>query len=343
MIKASRDNAFDLFRGIAMVAVVAIHAGGTGWKWNVYYMLVIQQVYLFAVPLFFFMSGYFLPKSISETGHGNLEFVIQKLKRILIPYFIWSSGVLFFVFKNYDISDFITKIILGRALGPYYFIVVLATLFIVTPSLYWLSRKDYGLCLIIFINIMTLIGIYYLRLFTESGLVWWKASLPFTTWIFFYYLGLIVNLKGLKNLLPRCFNQKHALYCVVGSLILSIVESFILAKEYGSAANVNSSVKFSSFLYSTFVIIYLLMMKNKIRNLSKSLIVIGKYSFGIFLIHELFRYRLSNILSANDLLYSFQPIMQIVVIVVTLCLSLFTIFIMQKILGKKIASKYLGF
>ncbi len=343
MVKTIKDDAFDAFRGIAMVAVVAIHAGDTGWKWNAYYMLVIQQLYLFAVPSFFFMAGYFLHRSFSQCGHRYIELITTKSKKILIPYLTWSSLIIFFVFQNFDLTNFFRKIILGRALGPYYFIVVLASLIIITPCLYWLNRKDYGLVVIIFINVISLVAIYYLRLFTESGLVWWKASLPFTTWIFFYYFGFIVKLEGLKNLLPRLFSEKHALYCVVGSLLISIVESFILANEYGSSANANSAVKFSSFIYSTFIIIYFLLLKERIQVFPKILLIIGRNSFGIYLIHELIRYRLSNFLSGNALLYSFQPVLQLIVIAATLTLSLMVIVITNRLLGSKIASKYLGF
>lgn len=83
-------------------------------------------VYSFHMPLFFFLSGMFVNKSLSK-GKG---FIGDKIKTIVYPYFLWSliSGGVQVLMSNYttkgrQIEDLF--VILHQPLGEYWFLYVL--------------------------------------------------------------------------------------------------------------------------------------------------------------------------------------------------------------------------
>ena len=65
-MQQDRDISFDAFRGIAIIAVVAIHAFDTDFwvrcsqpfRWNCFPLIAYRQLLNFAVPAFIFISGY---------------------------------------------------------------------------------------------------------------------------------------------------------------------------------------------------------------------------------------------------------------------------------------------
>ena len=73
---------FCILSGIAMVMIVAGHAG--------YTILTVGDLfpyYSFHVPLFMFISGYFYREEKEKDAFAYWK---QKVKRLLLPYFIWN-------------------------------------------------------------------------------------------------------------------------------------------------------------------------------------------------------------------------------------------------------------
>ena len=70
LYRKTEINAFDVFRGLAIIAVVAIHAiyfGGSPHSGGfVYY----RQLLNFCVPAFFFISGYWASRKQIESVDG---------------------------------------------------------------------------------------------------------------------------------------------------------------------------------------------------------------------------------------------------------------------------------
>lgn len=73
---------FCILSGIAMVMIVAGHAG--------YTILTVGDLfpyYSFHVPLFMFISGYFYREEKEKDAFAYWK---QKVKRLLLPYFVWN-------------------------------------------------------------------------------------------------------------------------------------------------------------------------------------------------------------------------------------------------------------
>ncbi len=63
------------------------------------------------------------------------DFISKKLKRVLIPYFLWSIIIMLFLHQNTNITDIIFSLLLGKAQGTYYFIIALSLLICISPLL----------------------------------------------------------------------------------------------------------------------------------------------------------------------------------------------------------------
>ena len=65
----------------------------TGW----WYVFSKEWIYIFHMPLFFFISGYLLSFRGYLKGHTYKEFILGKTMRLLVPYLFWN--LLFYVPK----------------------------------------------------------------------------------------------------------------------------------------------------------------------------------------------------------------------------------------------------
>ncbi len=125
--------------------------------------------------------------------------------------------------------------------------------------------------------------------------------------------------------------------------ILSQLEAFSLLVLYGKGYGGESAIKISSFLYSLSIISLFLFIKDRDNSRLKWLAVIGKASFGIYLIHEIFRGKISRLLAEYDSIYSIQPVFQMIVVISTLGICMSLILIVRRLIGETNSSKYLGF
>ena len=73
---------FCVLSGIAIVMIVAGHVG-----YNILTVGELFPYYSFHVPLFLFISGYFYRE---EEEAAPLAYFLKKIKRLLVPYFIWN-------------------------------------------------------------------------------------------------------------------------------------------------------------------------------------------------------------------------------------------------------------
>ena len=83
------DNA----KGLGIVLVVFGHVWRGVFakgllKSNDTFLFVDDIIYSFHMPLFFLISGFFINKSLSK--YGRKELIINKVKTVMYPYFVWS-------------------------------------------------------------------------------------------------------------------------------------------------------------------------------------------------------------------------------------------------------------
>jgi probable poly-beta-1,6-N-acetyl-D-glucosamine export protein len=345
-----RDHSFDALKGAAIITVIAIHATNSGWSWyekdngswNYIFSLIMSKAYAYAVPTFFFAAGYFVTKNKYLIEGAYFRFLYQRLRRLLIPYLIFSLSITFIIHHNFNIKYVILSLLLGRVQGPYYFIIILLSLTVMTPLLFWLLNKKFGLSVILIINAFSLLVTYYLIITVDGGLAWWKASLPFTNWVFFYYLGMVFYSSEKEDRVDTLVCFKSSFIAVMIVLLFSLVETFFLIEFFDNSIGFLTITPFST-IYSFTVIQFFMAIREKRQSWPKPIVYIGQRSFGIFLLHELLRSRISDFISANDFLFSIQPIFQAIVIAITLLVCIVLINSLRSFIGRDFAGQLFGF
>jgi surface polysaccharide O-acyltransferase-like enzyme len=350
-MQQDRDLSFDAFRGLAMVAVIAAHAFGTVsprdyssiGKWNFYFLLAYMQPLLFTVPALFFMSGYWSSKRPMESLRDYGIFLKRKLPRVLIPYLFWSLILLGYTAvktQKINVPGMVLALLMGRACYPYYFLIALVQLYLITPLLHYINRRRYGLMLVFALTIASLSMVYLSRVY---GVIWHlPIYLPFYSWVIYYEIGFLIRANRNKAIGYRnmCF---FILPAALVSLLLSEVEAAVLVFKCDNLPFAISPVKYSTFSYSVCVIVIFLLARKRFSYWPEFLITCGRYSFGIYLIHLPVLNQVARFIKQYETVYSFQPLYQVIVAVLTLSACLVIISVARRLVPKVFCVRVLGF
>jgi surface polysaccharide O-acyltransferase-like enzyme len=348
-----RDLSFDAFRGLAIIAVIAIHTIDTvfPWKstamggWSLFFVVTYRQLLNFAVPAFIFISGYWLSKKPINSLEDYKVFLMKRFSRVLIPYFFWSVILLGYAAireHKFDIYQMIFKLLTGRATTIYFFIMVISQLYIITPLLHYINRKRYGLMLVLILNVISLLSAYLSRLYFNY---WIPVSSAFYSWIIFYEIGLLVGSSHYKVFAAKKV-QLFILPAILVCLLISGLEASILLSKYDNLSAryfAVAPVKYSSFLYSVCIIIAFLHIRKRLSPRPKFLAALGYYSFGIYLIHIPILNQVANLIQKSSTIYSFQSLYQLTVVLITIAICFILIDVARKLLPESFCRKVLGF
>ncbi len=352
-MQQNRDVSFDAFRGLAIAAVVAAHTTGTvfsegyssvGSKWNFFLLLAYVQILLFTVPALIFMTGYWSAKRPINSLQDYRIFLTKKLSRVLIPYLFWSLVILgYSAIKTQQINPdkIILKLLTGGACYPYYFVIAITQLYIITPLLQYINRKQYGLILVLIFSIVSYLALYLSRVF---NIIIWPLPiyLPFYSWVIYYEIGLLMGTRRNKIIDAKNIHI-FILPAALVSLLLSEIEAMVLLSKYNNLYLAISPVKYSTFLYSVCIIIVFLHVRRRLKYQPKLLATIGNYSFGLYLIHVPVLNQVVNLVQKSSTIYSFQPLYQFVVVTLTILICLVIINITRRLLPTSFCVKVLGF
>src|SRR5258708_3540298 len=107
------NPAIDLLRISAIIGVIFIHTTTKTLEASNYdlvkipWTLFLNQIFRFAVPLFFMISGFVL--ELNYPFHVNyFTYLKKRCVRILMPYIFWSAIYYFFVYKQHTTNFFQT-------------------------------------------------------------------------------------------------------------------------------------------------------------------------------------------------------------------------------------------
>ncbi len=224
--------------GLAILAVILFHTTGWGFvamfSWtprylpvsepvfdqmgslSYYALRVIEQTVAAAIPLFLFVSGYFLAFAAGKRPNLEWKQVGARIKALLIPYTLWTVGlwVLYAVERGpASPLQYLVMFLTGSTTPAYYYVPLLIQYYVLAPILIPLARK-YWVWLLVVTGAFQLLlqgGITAVNLFgVDSVPQWviWLASLPkwlFLARLFWVALGLVVgfHLKTFKEFLDK--------------------------------------------------------------------------------------------------------------------------------------------
>ncbi|MBU3142613.1 acyltransferase [Clostridium sp. CF012] len=345
-----KDNYFEIIRGICIICVVLIHSqNGIEYKdsgiysFNYDYWLIGRQFINFPVAVFVFLTAYFT--NITKVTESPLRYYKSRGSRLLIPFLVWS--ILYSALSvviggfNIDIVSILLKIVEGQASTPMYYIVVLMQLVLITPILIRCIGNRYLNLMVFLITPIYLILIYAYSYVTKHQMPLYGTLFP--AWLIFYYLGLYIKIKGY----PITIKVKpvgKALIIVLGVSLFSIIECYLMIYLGFEDGFASSQIKISSFLYSISIINLILVLKdNHHKTMQNAIVKIGNYSYGIFYVHCFWLLIINVVIVKIPFIHNLLPVYQLTQVTAALALSIACIIVTNKIIGKKLSSKYLGF
>lgn len=271
----TRRNDIQILRAVAIIAVVLIHTCPQG-----VYQVLCRPFINFPVALFLFLSGY-----LTQMHYDKWKSLFERrVTRVLVPYLIWT-----FIYSMHPWPDpvhFLKNVITSNAAAHLYYIPVYIQFVLLTPLIIRLAKSRYR-HIGWLITPISLLFFYYPQYAGRplNGYLSMACDISCLNWFTFYYLGIILG-NGIAT--RRDYNPQSVLVLLSISIILQILEGFVLYKL--GAPNCGTQLKISSLLSSslTCILAYTLLSKHRIQIKNGVLITIGEYSFGIYLCHILF-------------------------------------------------------
>lgn len=355
-----RSNKFVLnnldfihLRGWAILGVLVIHATGPAIALmahpipSLYPAIVLNQLSRFCVPMFFFISAYLYTLKY-DNSFNYPDFITRRLKTIGIPYLAWSFIYLTMRIMTGSIplsevnAQFIADTILrGTAYGHLYFVPAVFQFYILLPIIikFWKRLRTSKFQSIILLSCFCLALIMYQLRITNLGsdaghflisgdffLIWWLPFIIFgVEWasrnidpIFinkpFFFISLIVCFSLMNYEFIAQYNQWNYYY-----------SSKMVGVPWGEMA---TFLRPSAFLYAILTLSFLIYAVHNRKIHVAGIDIVGKYSFGIYLIHPLINKCVISVLKIIHLAYS-----PWIILIAGTILSVSVVYVLTKIRG----------
>ncbi len=289
----TRLKEFDYLRAIAVLAVITIHVTSKYVTVNSIAYLLNQGV-RFAVPLFIVLSGFLLYYSnMNKPKTGKSNFLLKRLKKIFIPYVVWTLIYMLYSIRNSlsaaftlsFLSSLVKNLAYGKAAPQLYFIIIILQMYLIYGLLAKLINSKYEKTLMLvsfFITAYIHLGAYLFRWYiyiipkTSFG-----YSLLFPTWLFYFVFGMYF----------AKYREKFETFLMSSKLKLGLVWIICFAALYIDSRLSNtygSSMKPTVMLYcfASFLFFYSVF---SISSLKESAFIrwVSEQSFFIYFIHVL--------------------------------------------------------
>lgn len=245
--------------------------------------IVVRSMINFPVAIFIFMAGMFANQQ--KVLNDCKTYIFSRGVRLLIPYLVWSVVYFLISFLRGDVITPLTmfkRILIGKAVGPFYYIIVMLQLTLIT---YWLLKlRDNKKKAMVWVMSPVMLAIIYYMAITKGVIPWWCDTL-FPVWVGFYFLGIQVA-KGDKKI--------ESMLVTIGSLpfvglafLVNLLESIIFVRAGIPFTLAVSQNRVGGFLFALSLIgLFYRNRGTQINN--RGMICIGNDSYGIFYIHCIF-------------------------------------------------------
>lgn len=342
-----------LLNGLAILAVVCNHATSYAFIamfwWTdryrpvtvpnydllgspTYYAVVaIQQLALFSVPAFLFVSGFFV--AYAARGKGNelsWKFVRTRITSLLWPYLIWMMVYLVVEVlqgRTEVFIEYVRRVLTGDVAGPFYFVPLLIQFYLLAPFIVrWARTRPVALLsAAIAIHALGTMLIMYLQFVNKQLL----ASVLSNHWLFIWHpvyfpLGVVLGFRwnAASAVLARL---KWVLVIATIALgLVSVAEDEWLSKTLRYAPGLQTITVSSSMYALTFILAFLSFTGSK-GPIAKILGWLGTNSYGIYLVHLLLLGWLARVIQHFIPWLLAQPVLLVFVLAV-LDIALIAIF-----------------
>lgn len=306
-----------LLNGVAIIAVILFHSAGWGFVamnfWtdrylevsvpnfdqagspDYYFLRLLEQITVFAIPAFLFVSGYFIAFAAGRTGKNvSWSIVWTRIRGLLIPYLIWSLLLILLAAlqgKTQSIGGYVRSLVTGSTNPAYYYVPLLIQYYLLSPILVPFARRKWLILLVVTGLIQLSVQLlYYPTLFGWESTTFDSIfdSVPkwlFPTRIFWFTLGVVAgfHIKNLSKVLVRF--RRPLLVATIILFFIGVIEWELILKTTGQEW-IDHRETLTDSLYSiAFIFSFLAYYASSIP-LSRQINELGIRSFGIYLIHS---------------------------------------------------------
>lgn len=232
-----RLREMDFIRAVSALSIIVIHVTGL-YAYTSRGAYYLNQVVRYAVPLFILLSGLLIALSgyKYEGISGYFKFLGKRLKKVYIPYFIWSMiYIVYMTLKNDTyttpsvfFSDTVKKLFYGTGYLHLYFVIIIVQLYFLCPLLMYFIKKWTKATLVVSF-LITLV--YQTGVYIQLLKVWifpmfiFPNYVFFPTWIFYFVLGMYfaIDFEKYKNRISGKAVPLAAIWAI--SFILLLVDN----------------------------------------------------------------------------------------------------------------------
>lgn len=294
-------NEIFVLRAIACLVVVLLHSVSSylghlnSGSEDVERSLRVFQLFLmFGTPTFIFISEVLISNSYQEKIPSG--FFSKRVKFILVPYIV--MGIFYAWFSLWELGqlnsgEFLINSLENVFLGGYhgYFVLIVFQFYILHFIFQRYVADKYSPLMVLGTSLVVNLG--YLGLFNvirlpqssnEYLLTFWSDDfkLLFFGWIFYFAVAFYCgrNFDKVKGMVNR--NVGKIGVALILSIALLMFDYFILGFE-----SIHSK-RFDNVFYTISMIGILLFLASKIKKVPYLIMLVSRYSFGIYLLHPFF-------------------------------------------------------
>lgn len=253
------------------------------------FSIILNQISRFAVPVYFFLSGWGLTITDSfERSESYWAFLKKRLLSILPQYLLWN--IIYLVYSDVWIihTDFSLNVLgelfkgllLGNFYNHLYFISLIIAFYILYPLLLKISNK-YGVLLSLVVTLISQLSDLWIKH------EYFYMNQNIFNWLFYFILGVWFA-KHFEEKVDKIQKYKGPILLgTVISMLLVISTPFPLNDLFDYTIAL-ASTRPSVIFYSIMIILAVIVLPMNVQFLNKGLLRLSQYSYYIYLSHYLF-------------------------------------------------------
>lgn len=332
-----KNDTLTFIQVVCAICVVMLHTNGAFRVFSMtesYWISsnIIENVCVYAVPLFFMISGITLMDY--KDKYSTKEFFMKRINKAVIPYAGWSVIALVYIFiisrGNFDFSFnwFFNNLINGQMMSVYWFFPNLFIVYLSMPLFSSIDKsiKESTLKYLLTIGIICNVLVPFLISIFKVEIGWPYEISTVSSFIMWSVMGYVIYYyppKGVWRLMIYVASVLGFFMQAYGTYYLSMRDGELnmFFKGYNNLPMIMYAPGVFLFLYS----VGTKLMKNDL--IKKFIRFLGKYTFEIYLMHFFFVEFFINIVHVDgfSLMWRLGAVIPII-----LCVIVITI-IMRKI------------
>ena len=331
-VETRRSPFLDIFRGIAILAVVEIHSatsmlsrfprGSLAWI----SLFMIARCLLFAVPSFLMLTTLLQVRKLQQPFAWS-DIWRKTLIGIAAPYFLWSGLHLLIAYKNHQLhatpAKLLYNLFFGEAFGSLYFLRLLFQLTLLLPLFAPLLRKRFsGVSIFLATTLLTL------AFFGLNHFLWKNETIGRLIFWYLPAIGAGIWLGSRYSEIPE--KIKTALVWLIPVAPISL--GLYLPLAFQSSANLPvDTFRFQAWewtytICASIILLAVAWRLSKLDKISKTLEYVGSNSMQIYLIHPFLVNILARVLPVGKFVPFWFGVVLYPAIIVPICFGFALLF-----------------